>query len=121
MNLSILANNNNLVNNIQNNRISKIDAKKDLNTLNKIKSREIIKHKRRTSKHKELLTLFNDLLDTILTDKTLKSESQEGKNENESEIIGKSKSFEEQIKLLKKMEDLKWFWPYDDFGGKEVK
>ena len=121
MNLSILANNNKLVNNIQNNRISKIDAKKDLNTLNKIKNGEIIKHKRRTSKHKELLTLFNDLLDTILTDKTLKSESQEGKNENESEIIGKSKSFEEQIKLLKKMEDLKGFWPYDDFDGKEVK
>ena len=41
-----------LVNNIRNNTISEIDAKKDLNTLNKIKNAEIIKHKRRTTKHK---------------------------------------------------------------------
>ena len=61
------------VNNTRNNTISKIDAKKDLNTLNKIKNAEIIKHKRRTTKHKELLNLFNDLLDIILTDKTLES------------------------------------------------
>ena len=63
------------VNNTRNNTISKIDAKKDLNTLNKIKNAEIIKHKRRTTKHKELLNLFNDLLDIILTGKTLESES----------------------------------------------
>ena len=37
------------------------------------------------------------------------------------EIIDKSKSFEEQIKLLKKLEDLKGFWPYNDFGDKELK
>ena len=61
-----------MVNNIKNNTISEIDAKKDLNTLNKIKNAEIIKHKS-TSKHKELLNLFNDLSDTILTDKTLMS------------------------------------------------
>ena len=44
-----------------------------------------MKYKKRTPKHKELLNLFNDLLDTILTDKTLESESQEEKNENENE------------------------------------
>ena len=76
------------------------------------------------------LHLFNDLSDAILTDKTLESKSQEDEdnengnenvNENEDddktmsqnkiikktndvldEIIDKSKSFEEQIKLLKK-------------------
>ena len=37
-----------LVNNIKNNTISEIDAKKDLNTLNKIKNAEIIKYKKRT-------------------------------------------------------------------------
>ena len=68
-----------LVNNIRNNTISEIDAKKDLNTLNEIKNAEIIKYKRRTLKQKELLNLFNDLLDTILTDTTLKSESQKDK------------------------------------------
>ena len=65
-----------LVNNIRNNTISEISAKKGLNTLNKIKNAEMIKYKRRTPKQKELLNLFNDLLDTILTDKTLKSKSQ---------------------------------------------
>ena len=65
-----------MVNNIKNNTISEISAKKGLNTLNEIKNAEIIKYKRRTPKHKELLNLLNDLLDTILTDKTLKSKSQ---------------------------------------------
>ena len=82
-----------LVNNIRNNTISEIDAKKDLNTLNEIKNAEIIKYKRPTLKQKELLNSFNDLLDTILTDKTLKSKSQKDKklmssedeNENETE------------------------------------
>ena len=68
-----------LVNNIRNNTISEISAKKGLNTLNEIKNAEIIKYKKRTPKHKELLNLFNDLLDTILTDKTLKSKSQKDK------------------------------------------
>ena len=74
-----------MVNNIRNNTISEISAKKDLNTLNEIKNAEIIKYKKCTPKQKELLNLFNDLLDTILTDKTLESESQEDKNENENE------------------------------------
>ena len=73
-----------MVNNIRNNAISEISAKKGLNTLNEIKNAEIIKYKKRTPGHKELLNLFNDLLDivltdTILTDKTLKSKSQKDK------------------------------------------
>ena len=43
------------------------------------------------------------------------------KNDILDEIIDKSKSFEEQIKSLKKQEDLKGFWPYKDFGDKELK
>ena len=75
-----------LVNNIRNTTVSKIDAKKDLNTFSKIKNAEIVKHKRRTSKNKELLNLFNDLSNTILTDKTLmlskdKNEKENGNNE----------------------------------------
>ena len=60
---------------------------KNLNTLNKIKNAEIIKHKRHTTNHKELLNLFNDLLDIILIDKTLQSESQEDENKNENEKV----------------------------------
>ena len=75
----------NLVDNIRNNTISEIFAKKDLNTLNKRKNAEIVKHRKRTPNHKELLNSFNNLLGAILTDKTLESESQEEKNENENE------------------------------------
>ena len=113
-----------MVNNIRNNTISEIDAKKDLNTLNEIKNAEIIKHKRYIPKQKELLNLFDNLLDAILTDKTLKSKNQkdntlmsskdDNDNENDTEndniikqlidcldeIIDKSKSFEDQIKLI---------------------
>ena len=70
-----------LVNNIRNNTISEIDAKKDLNALNEIKNVEIIKYKKRTPGHKKLLNLFNDLSNIILTDKILESESQENENE----------------------------------------
>ena len=64
-----------MVNNIKNNTISEIDAKKYLNKLNEIKNVEIIKYKKRTPGHKKLLNLFNKLLNIILTDKT--SENQE--------------------------------------------
>ena len=75
-----------MVNNtIRNNTISEIAARKDLNTLDKIKNAEIIKYKKRTPGHKKLLDSFDDLLNIILTDKTLESESQEDKNENENE------------------------------------
>ena len=42
-------------------------------------------------------------------------------NDHLDEIIDKSKSFEYQIKLLKRGEDLKGYWPYKDFGDKELK
>ena len=50
-----------------------------------------------------------------------KNEIIKGKSDILDQIIDKSKSFEEQIKLLKKREDLKGFWPYNDFGNKELK
>ena len=65
-----------MVNNIRNDTINEIPAKEGLNILNEIKNAEIIKFKKHTLKQKELLNLLIDLLDTILTDKTLKSKSQ---------------------------------------------
>ena len=44
-----------------------------------------------------------------------------GLNDILDEIIDKSKSFEEQIKSLKKREDLKGYWPYNDYDDKELK
>ena len=66
------------VNNIKDNTISEIDAKRRLYTLNIIKNSEI-KHKRLIPGQKGLLNLFDDLSDIILTDKTLMS----SKDENE--------------------------------------
>ena len=150
-----------MVNNIRNNTISEIDAKKLLNTLKKIKNAEI-KDKRLIPGQRKLLNLFDNLFDIILTDNPLESESQENKNENKDEdyenkyenkdenkdeykyddktisqdkkneiikglkdnldeIIDKSKSFEDQIKSLKKLEDLKEYLFMKDFDNKELK
>ena len=50
-----------------------------------------------------------------------KNEMIKGKNDILDEIVDKSKSFEEQIKSLKKREDLKGYWPYNDYDDKELK
>ena len=44
-----------------------------------------------------------------------------GLNDNLDEIIDKSKSFEDQIELLKKLEDLKEYLFMKDFDDKELK
>ena len=125
-----------LFNNIKDNTIGEIDAKKHLNALNEIKKAEIIKYKWNTPGHKKLVNLFNDLLNIILADKTLESqenkkvESRKEENEDEDyenkdddetidqnkiikekndhldEIIEKSESFEDQIESLKKVKNL---------------
>ena len=53
--------------------------------------------------------------------KTKKNEIVKDLNDNLDEITDKSKSFEEQIKSLKKREDLKEFWAYNDYDDKELK
>ena len=60
-----------LVNNIKDNKIREIDAKKCLNTLNIIKNSEI-KHKRLIPGQKELLNLFHDLSTITLSDNVIK-------------------------------------------------
>ena len=119
----------NLINNIKNNTISEIHAKENLNALNKIKKTEI-KNKRHISNQKKLLVLFNKLLDTILTEdnnnnnsvnnnKNNDNDNNDNDNDNECEsesendykikqinnyfkMIDESKSFEDQIKIIKK-------------------
>ena len=92
-----------MVNNIKNNTISEIDAKKDLNKLNEIKNVEIIKYKKRTPGHKKLLNLFNDLSDIILTDKTLESENQENENKKKEKKKIKMKIMKMNMKIKIKM------------------
>ena len=91
-----------MVNNIRNNTISEISVKKDLNKLNERKNAEIIKYKKRTPKHKELLSLCNDLLDTVLTDKTLMSLKDENEKKNEKEKENKKeKKKKKKMKMAK--------------------
>ena len=135
-----------LVNNIKDNTISETDAKKRLNTLNIIKNSEI-EHKKLIPGQKELLNLFknqksenyeNENEDEDYENKNEYEYKMENENEDDDdksidqnkikgsndilgETIDKSKSFEEQIKSLKKRQDLEGFYPYNDFGDKELK
>ena len=73
--------------------------------MNELKNVEIIKYKKRTSKQKELLNLFNDLSDTILADKTLESKSQgvnenKNKNENVNENVNENENVNQNGKAL---------------------
>ena len=70
-----------MVNNISENTISEILARKELNALNKIKNAEI-KNKRLIPKQKELLNLFDNLVNTILTDNENHND-----NHNDNHII----------------------------------
>ena len=56
-----------MVDSINKNTISEIHAEENINALNELKKTEI-KDKRLMSGQKELLSFFNDLLDTILTE-----------------------------------------------------
>ena len=42
-------------------------------------------------------------------------------NDSLGKIIDKSKSFEDQIKLLKKVKNLNTYWFTEDYGDKELK
>ena len=86
-----------MVNNIRNNTISDISAEKGLNKLNKIKNAGIIKYKKRTPGQKELLNLFNDLLDVILTYKTLMSSKDENENESDKTLISSNEDDDDEI------------------------
>ena len=95
-----------MVNNIENNTISEISPKKGLNTLNEIKNAKIIKYKRRTPKQKELLNLINDLLDKILTDKSLKSKSQkDDENGNYKTLISSNEDDKNDKTLMSSNDD----------------
>ena len=54
-------------------------------------------------------------------DQNKKSNIIKNLNDNLDKTIDKSKLFEEQTEPLKKVEDLKGYWPYKDFGDKELK
>ena len=54
-------------------------------------------------------------------DQNKKNEIIKRKNDNLDEIIDKSKSFEEQIKSIRKREDIEEYWNKEDYGDKDLK
>ena len=121
---------NNLINDIKNKTISEALAKQNPNALNKIKKTET-KNKRLINGQKILLNLFDDLVETIYFVKKENNNNNVSVNENENENenenvnkiddnvdtnnyfnkIDKTKLFEDQIEILKKMEDdLSQYW-----------
>ena len=96
-----------MVDNIRNNAISEIDAKKRLNTLNIIKNSEI-KHKRLIPGQKKLLNIFDDLSNIFLADKTLMSSKDENENEN------KYKNEDYENKYKDKDEDKDDYYDYEN-------
>ena len=134
-----------LINNIKINTISKELAKKNLDKLNELKNAEI-KDKRLILSQKELLDFFDNLLDIILTENNNNNSNNnsnnsnnnqnenESENENESqneknyeikqinnyfEMIDETKSFEEQINILKK-NCLNECWSMEYCDNKEI-
>ena len=118
---------NNLINNIKNNTISETDAKEKLNALDVIRNIET-KSKRLISSQKVLLNLFDDLLKIIFNNNNNNNGDNDNDSVNESEnknknvndyenhkirqinkwfkTIGKTKSFEELIEILKTIDFL---------------
>ena len=105
-----------MVKKTRNNTIREISAKTSLNILNEIKNEGITKQKSAILNRKELLNLFDDLLDIILTNETLKSKCQKGKplisskdeneNENETETETETKTENENEKENEKQNKL---------------
>ena len=104
-----------LVNNIENNKITEISAKKSLNTLKELKNTGITKQKKRTPKQKEFL---NDFLDTISSHKTLMSSKDKNEKVNENE---KEKEKEKEKENEKEQENEKTLMSSKDENEKQNK
>ena len=128
-----------MINNIKNNTFSKANAKKEINELNEIKKVET-KGKRLIKSQQNLLSLFDNLKaifnnnnnsNNSESDSNNKNENEnenvnENENENENERddgqyyleqlnnnfkeIDETKSFKDQIDILKKIPDLNDYW-----------
>ena len=124
-----------MITNIKNNTISEADAKQKLNVLDKIKKVET-KNKRLISSQKILLNSFDDLIKRIFNNNSNNNSNNnnnenENENDNESEnenknekycdckikqlnnwfkTIDETKSFEEQIEILKTRDFLDEYW-----------
>ena len=70
-----------LINNIKNHTVSEILARKNINALNELKNADI-KNKRLSSSQKELLSSFNNLLDTVLIENDSNSNNSNNINNN---------------------------------------
>ena len=138
-----------MINNIKKNTISEADARTKLNALNEIKKAEI-KSRPIINGQEKLLNLFDDLLEAIFNNNnvSVNKDNNESANEIDNErdsdsdsenengddqyhvikqlnnyfrTIGETKSFEEQIEILKKRDFLDEYWHVRYYhGNKEL-
>ena len=80
-----------MINNIKNNTISEADTKKKINELNEIKKAEI-KGKRLITSQKILVSLFDDLLKTILNHSNNNSNGNNDENESENKNVNENEN-----------------------------
>ena len=80
-----------MVDNINKNTISEKLARKNLNALNELKNAEI-KNKRLSSNQTELLTLFDDLLETISNNNSSNNNNNNNNNNNGNNNENESES-----------------------------
>ena len=116
-----------MINYIKNNTISEALAKQKLNALNEIQKAET-KSKRLINGQKILLNLFDDLIEAIFNNNKIANEdNNDNDNDNDNdyddddeitvkeirnifEKIDETKSFEDQIEILKKIPWLSDYW-----------
>ena len=129
-----------MINGIKSNTISEADTKKKINELNEIKKVET-KSKRLIKSQEKLQSLFDDLKnffnESENENENVNENENENKNENENERddgqyylekinnifkeINETKSFEDQINILKEIPDLGDCW-YNEYyeDNKEI-
>ena len=130
-----------MVNSINNNTISEALAKQKLDALNKIRKAET-KNKRLVNGQKILLSLFDDLVEVIFNNNNNNVSVNKDENDNESvndddedkdkdddyiikqlnnyfKTIDETKSFKEQIEILKTKDFLDEYWHFGYYHGNE--
>ena len=97
------------------------ENEKKKETENKNKNKNKHENKNENENDKTLMSSNDENEDDETMDQNKKNIIIKGVNDVLDKIIDKSKSFEDQIKSIKKVENLNEYWFTNDFGDKELK
>ena len=97
------------------------ENEKKKETENKNKNKNKHENKNENENDKTLMSSNDENEDDETMDQNKKNIIIKGVNDVLDKIIDKSKSFEDQIKSIKKVENLNEYWFTNDYGDKELK